>query len=231
MDVVRLRPFFWFFGSKWRIASVYPKPLHETIIEPFCGSASYSLANYERNIILYDKNPDIAALWEYLIHATPSEILALPDLEPFCDTRSLNLSHGAAALLGRWGHPGAVGAQPWIVTERGAYKWNSNYHLRERIASQLQYIRHWKITCQSYETLTNQTEATWFIDPPYQHRPNGYGGNYKVDYTKLGAWCQMLTGQVIVCEGPKGNWLSFSPLTANRIQTGQLQLEQYWYKP
>jgi hypothetical protein len=38
-----VRPFFSFFGSKWRVAPHYPAPERDLIIEPFAGSAGYSL--------------------------------------------------------------------------------------------------------------------------------------------------------------------------------------------
>jgi hypothetical protein len=33
----RLRPFFSFYGGKWRIARHYPTPKYDIIIEPFAG--------------------------------------------------------------------------------------------------------------------------------------------------------------------------------------------------
>ena len=36
-------PLFCYFGSKYRAAPHYPKPLYPHIIEPFAGAAGYSL--------------------------------------------------------------------------------------------------------------------------------------------------------------------------------------------
>ena len=35
----RLKPFFTFYGSKWRVAPIYDSPMCEAIVEPFSGAA------------------------------------------------------------------------------------------------------------------------------------------------------------------------------------------------
>lgn len=62
-------PFFTFYGGKWRAAPRYPSPIYNTIVEPFAGAAGYAVRYYERDIILIEKDPEIAALWRYLIAA------------------------------------------------------------------------------------------------------------------------------------------------------------------
>jgi len=57
-----------------------PKPKYDTIIEPFAGSAAYSMNYYSKNVILIEKDEKIASLWGYLISVEPSEILGLPIL-------------------------------------------------------------------------------------------------------------------------------------------------------
>lgn len=79
---VRLKPFFSFYGGKWRAAPRYPAPEHSTIIEPFAGSAGYSVRHHEQNVILYEIDPVIAGVWDYLIHAKESEIMSLPASVP-----------------------------------------------------------------------------------------------------------------------------------------------------
>ena len=73
-----LRPFFSYYGSKWRAAKLYPAPEHKQIIEPFAGSAAYSLHYPDRLVHLVDVDPIIVGVWEYLIAATEGEILRLP---------------------------------------------------------------------------------------------------------------------------------------------------------
>ena len=80
-ELSMLRPFFSFYGSKWRLAPRYPPPRYATIIEPFAGSAGYSLRYPEREIILIDKDPIVAGLWRWLISASPDDILSLPVLK------------------------------------------------------------------------------------------------------------------------------------------------------
>jgi len=91
--------------------------------------------------------------------------------------------------------------------------------VRERIASQLRYIRHWTITQARYEEITD-TRATWYIDAPYD---NVAGEHYRhgrkdIDYSQLADWCRSRSGQVIVCEGEGPTWLPFVPLGSFRGQ-------------
>lgn len=53
-----------YYGSKSKIVSKYPSPIHSTIIEPFAGSARYSLKYWENDVILYDKYDVIIRLWK-----------------------------------------------------------------------------------------------------------------------------------------------------------------------
>jgi hypothetical protein len=69
-----MRPFFSFFGSKWHVANYYPAPTHSIIIEPFAGSAGYSLRYPEHQVRLYDADPIICGLRNYLIRVTAEEI-------------------------------------------------------------------------------------------------------------------------------------------------------------
>src|SRR4051812_30797872 len=79
---IRMRPFFGFYGGKWRDAPKhYPAPSHGVIVEPFAGSAGYSVRYADRRVILGEKDPVIYAVWDYLIHVPAREILAIPNLE------------------------------------------------------------------------------------------------------------------------------------------------------
>src|SRR3990167_8941757 len=51
-----LRPFWTYYGGKWKVGPRYPVPLHDTIIEPFAGAAGYSLRYFDRKIILIEKD-------------------------------------------------------------------------------------------------------------------------------------------------------------------------------
>ena len=194
---------FSYYGSKSKVVDLYPSPKFGKIIEPFAGSARYSLKYFDREVILVDKYPVIVDLWKWLQQASEADILGLPDLEIGDDIRKFDLCDGAKLLIGFCINGGSVTPKN-IVCE--FQNWNKD---KRRIAKELYKIRHWKIIQCSYDEIEN-TEATWFIDPPYQ-----FGGeHYKMpatdlDFQKLGEWCQSRNGHVIVCENTKANWLPF----------------------
>jgi site-specific DNA-adenine methylase len=108
-----LRPFFSYYGSKWRDSPrLYPKPLYKTIIEPFAGSAGYSLRYPEHDVLLVDADPVIAGVWKYLIAADESEILGLPDVKEGQRVSDLDIPEQAKWLIGFWlNHGSAAPAQ------------------------------------------------------------------------------------------------------------------------
>jgi len=209
---MELRPFFSFFGSKWRVATKYPQPQHDLIIEPFAGGATFSLRYAERLIRLYDLDPVIVGVWDYLIHASAHEILALPADVAHVD--DLKVCQEARWLVGFWLNKGTT--QP----SKSPSRWMRDYQyrqpgtywgptIRERIASQVSHIRHWTIKQASYDSIPS-VAATWFVDPPYQEA----GRHFKfhnIDYPLLGEWCRCRSGQVIVCENQGATWLPFRP--------------------
>lgn len=74
-------------------------------------------------------------------------------------------------------------------------------------------ISHWKVTRQDYKAIKSEVPATWFIDPPYQHRKSDYVIKLPPDfYPKLTNYCNSVPGQVIVCEGQGADWLDFELL-------------------
>lgn len=96
-------------------------------------------------------------------------------------------------------------------------EWASTVSSRlKKIAKKLPEIKHWQVRHGSYDALED-IEATWFIDPPYQH-----GGHYyrhsDIDYPALAEWVQSRRGQVIVCENNKADWLPFTPLKSQQGQ-------------
>jgi site-specific DNA-adenine methylase len=75
---------FYYYGRKKQIAKHYPSPNYSTIIEPFAGSAAYSLYanNWKKDVILVEKDEKVARIWQWLIsEATPDLIRAMPDLK------------------------------------------------------------------------------------------------------------------------------------------------------
>lgn len=237
--MVSLKPFFTFYGGKWRVAPKYPEPTHDIIVEPFAGSAGYSLRYPERVVWLNDLDPIIAETWDYLIGADESEILRLPDLSEGQSVDHLDLPQGARYLIGWWLNKGSATPKKTPSSFMMRYPQGGPYWgqgIRERIASQLQYIRHWRVTQLDYENLSN-IDATWFIDPPYVGAGHHYRfGNKEIDFPRMGRWCRSRYGQVIVCEADTADWLPFVPLaeidgTEGRQKVNRARTEVVWISP
>lgn len=240
-----LKPFFTFYGGKWRAAPHYPAPAHPTIVEPFAGSAGYSLRYPDRNIVLVERDPKIAATWRYLLSVTPAEILALPDVSDDQTVDDLRVCEEAKLLIGWWLNGGS--AQPkkrpgsWMRRARGA-GWASGGsqlfwrdRVRERIASQLEAVRHWRLIEGDYAQAPDSV-ATWFVDPPYAEAGKHYRfGSRSIDYTALGSWCRERRGQTIVCENVGASWLPFQAwrdIKASEAKHGgKVSREAIWCNP
>lgn len=212
-----LRPFFSYYGGKWRAAKHYPSPLFDTIIEPFAGAAGYATRHHDRNIILCDANPVIAGIWRYLIAVRPEEILAMRDLEPGESCSDLRIPQEAQWLVGMALNPGGSApktkrGKAWSGADyNGQHKMNTwSAPFRERVAGQLQYIRHWRIIEGHYIYIQNR-EATWFVDPPYNNSAGAHYtcGSSNINYNDLASWCRSRNGQTIVCEQVGADWLPF----------------------
>jgi 16S rRNA G966 N2-methylase RsmD len=205
------RPMMKFFGSKWQASKHYPPPLYDVIVEPFAGSACYSLHYPEHQVVLVDKDPDVVDLWRYLLTASVAEIRALPtDLEVGLDIRTLDIPRGAQLLIRNWQRVGRSAC--WTVS-----KWNNAnsgmWHVdtANTIADNVQRMRHWTVLLGSYDELPN-APVTWFIDPPYQHVAPSYRRDIDcntVDFWHLSQWCRERQGQTIVCEQQGADWLPF----------------------
>ncbi len=229
---MRLRPFFSFYGAKWRLAPAYPSPAFAEIVEPFAGSAQYALAYPDRQVHLNDVDPTIAGLWGWLVGANEDEVLALPDVGPTDRVADLGLPAGPSALIGFWLNKGMTAPcnmpSAWMrsasPTQRTQF-WGPA--IRERVAGQLRFIRHWTVSCEHWSRLARR-EATWFVDPPYQVRGSRYHYN-KVDHLELGTWCRSLPGQVIACENEGADWLPFSPFRSAKARVhGRPSREVIW---
>lgn len=199
---------FSYYGSKSKLAALYPAPEYPTVIEPFAGSARYSLLHWRHSVKLYDISPLIVDLWTYLMGVTEDEILGLPDIPSKVNIDNFDLTEIQKTLIGF--HLCRGKAKPRKVGH-GQNGWSRD---KERIASSLYKIRHWGIELKDYRDIPNE-EATWFIDPPYQRIcVKGNGDRYphsEIDYQELAEWTRSRRGQVIVCEGEGANWLPFKP--------------------
>jgi site-specific DNA-adenine methylase len=206
----RLHPFFSYFGAKWRAAPHYPAPKHGLVVEPFAGSACYSLYHHQMKVILADIDPTIANLWRWLIAADANEIEAIPENVDCLDDLPTCTRQEARDLVGFWFVKGSVSP----VTKKFAWartgNWDSQFwgpEIKRRIINQLPYIRHWGVVCEDYRNLPD-VEACWFVDPPYQRHGRHYVHG-SIDYRELAFWCHRRRGQLIVCEQEGAEWMNF----------------------
>ena len=236
-----MKPFFSYYGSKYTVAKHLGPPRAPVVIEPFAGSAAYSVRWEPEKAILFDANPAIVALWEWLITAAPGDVAAIPDsFDDFSDVAAL--PEGASYLVRLWiakGRAEPSGAlSPWYFRYRNARDcrvWGPA--VKQRIISQLPKIREWEIHQASWDEIDVGrfgNDVHWHIDPPYSSPAGRRYPHDHVDYDKLADWCRRLPGDVDVCEQEGAEWLPFSPLcsvvTARGRRTGAVSHEAVWRK-
>lgn len=195
-------PLFKWFGSKWLSAKRMPPPEHDTIIEPYAGSAGYSLRYAEKNVILCESDVNVNALWRWLIRdASEAAVREIPVGLPIgTDILSLDLAHGQKLLLKHWQRTNNVG-DCWTISPWGDKPGQWTENTRARVAEEISAVKHWEIYADAFAAFYHfhdDPSVTWFVDPPYQF-------NYKYrgaapDYAKLATRLQTLHGQVIACE-------------------------------
>ena len=200
-----------YYGTKKRIAKHYPSPRYNRIIEPFCGAAQYSLYgdNWKNDVWINDKYVVVYRIWKWLIEEVePYDIKSLPDMFHGDKVDDHTLCDEEKMLIGFCIN--SASSQPKKTTA----KYNSWNRAKHEISDNLYKIKHWKITNLSFDEMDNE-QATWFIDPPYQYGGQWYHSsvnNKKIDFEKLACYCRERSGQVIVCENSKADWLDFTPL-------------------
>ena len=215
---------FSYYGSKSKIVQYYPSPTCDKIIEPFAGSARYSLRYFDKDILLVDKYKVIVDVWHYLQLASQKDILGLPKIDIDFDlSKHFYLSEVEKNLIGF-----LIADAQSTPSKKLTKKWFSLRptkieHRIKGLIDLLPKIKHWKIIQGSYEDLENEN-ATWFIDPPYQFGGEHYKeSNKNIDYNSLANWCKSRKGQIIVCENTNSNWMEFTPIVrmkgANKFST------------
>lgn len=215
---------FYYYGRKKQIAKHYPSPNFDVIIEPFAGAASYSMfdRNWKKRVILIEKDPKVAGIWEWFINsATVDEIKKLPDLKVGeKSSEFLHIIHAATKMAF---HFKTIKVTP--VLER-------NWEISRRVfAENLHKVKHWEIICGDY-TEAPDIEATWFIDPPYKNSPGlGYKFSSKlIEYNALAEWALNRKGEIIFCEGEFGDYLPFEPLLQLKGVAGKTSREMIYYQ-
>lgn len=232
---MNLKPFFTFYGGKWRAAPHYPPPEFTTVVEPFAGSAGYATRHHERRVVLVERDPIIASLWRFLIGAKAADILSIQLLRPGETVDDLRCCDEARSLVGFWVNKGSAtpkrSQSSWMRSGiRPKSFWGEE--TRARVAGQVGEIGHWRVVEGDCLEVAPDVEATWFVDPPYQ---GPVGRRYRfseVDFTALAGWTRARRGQVIACENEGATWLPFRPwrqVKANESASGgKVSHEAIW---
>lgn len=214
-----MRPFFSFYGAKYRQALKLPSPRFPLIVEPFAGSLGYSVRHGQGGRVLgVEVDATIAGIWGWLLAATPEDVRALPLLGDDDDLREMPwIDQPARDLIGLWVNKGMTAPchrpSKWMreyASTKPETFWGAP--VRDRIASQLADVADWEVIHGHYSTAPD-VEATWLIDPPYVNAGRRYRHGAKaIDYPALAEWCRSRRGQVIVCEQSGADWLPFEPV-------------------
>jgi hypothetical protein len=198
---MRIGPLFKWFGSKWNSSKYYPTPQYDKIIEPFCGGAGYSLNHVDKQVVLFDNDKNVWALWEWLINTAShchEAVSSIPiNLPEGSDIRKLGLTTGQELLLKHWQRTNNVG-ECWTISPWGNKpgQWTAN--TRARVTEQVSAVKHWKLV--NAPITLDIVDATYFIDPPYQYNYQYKTKNF--DWKKLQSEIESmpLPHQIICCE-------------------------------
>ncbi len=216
-----------YYGSKTNIVKAYPRPTHNKIIEPFAGSARYSLKYFDRDVLLVDKYDVVIKIWKWLQKCSEGDILKLPKLKAGDRLEQINFDCEEARMFYGFICGFSIALPRKIVSPSVNHRPNKINFTIKNTASNLFKIKHWNIILGSYEDIENKT-ATWYIDPPYQVGGQFYKeSNKNINFESLGNWCKSRDGQVIACEKIGATWLDFKPLITQITHNGA-QDEVIW---
>ena len=233
-----MRPFFNYFGSKWTMAKHYGPPRRPLVIEPFAGSAGYSLRWDCRDVALYDKSETVCLMWDWLINCSEGDVRRLPvsfrSMDEFlalgeAERRIIraNVVYGGMAdaepVLPDWfihwcrtgEHVGfALSGKRRGMSDVSIFRWDARR--RQRMIDQKPMIAAWTIERMDYRDIPMR-EAHWHVDPPYVGDISKSYRENEVDYGHLADWCRNLPGAVDVCEREGADWLPFEFLHMSRM--------------
>jgi hypothetical protein len=229
---------FYFYGGKRRLARAYPAPDHRVIVEPFAGSAAYSVTHLKPakgtptldKVILIEKDKRVYDAWLKLLAMDADEVLNYPI--PEAGERTSDFLLMTSACSNR-----IARQKEMIVTARMPAVLRRMF---KQIASVLPHVKDRVELIHGDYTEAPNIKATWFIDPPYhvdgraQSRGMGYAegcDSFSLDYEALGAWCRRRRGQKIVCEQDGATWLPFRHLRQARTSIGGFASEFVWLDP
>lgn len=241
-----MRPLFRWFGSKWQMAKHYGPPRSDLVIEPFAGSAGYSVYWQPKHVILYDLEDRVVKLWEWLIGCSVKDIMDLPDwiespsmvLEQRPEVELLMtcwMSFGRREKLHK--ESSMLYYNDFVATYRDGAPptkrvpggdtsaWGPG--AKRRLIRQKPLIDKWKVVKSDYKDVDN-TDAHWFIDPPYQSQMKVYNKDDVIDYKHLADWSKSRNGPTDVCEQIGADWLPFEPLRRNISLSRKHYTEVVW---
>lgn len=228
-----MRPFFSYYGAKYFASKYLGKPRRNVIVEPFAGSACYSLRWGCPNVRLYDVSDDICDLWDFLINCSERDVLSIPEKFDHMD-EVFSLPRGPQLLVRHWIGKGRAepsnAISPWYMKHRledNCRVWGPP--IRARVANQKPGISRWTIDKCSWESIPI-IDAHYHVDPPYSGQPGRRYPHDAVDFAALSEWCRSLPGAVDVCENQGADWLPFEPLCDVRSMKGGTSKEVVWRK-
>lgn len=217
----RYTSIFSYYGGKSKVARLYPKPVHDCIVEPFAGGAAYALRYQERSVWINEKDPKTFAMWRFLLSDGAADMVenCVPDSakqgDRVSDMVSADVDPGLVEILRGAANHGTQGRDGVVdrVTPFGAKGW---HRTKPRLIYWIPKIRHWKLTGLDYLDVDLAGRATWFIDPPYDNSAGRLYRVHDVDYARLAQWVRSRRGQVIVCENGGASWLPFKHLVESQ---------------
>lgn len=212
-----------YYGAKTNLVDFYPAPKHDKIIEPFAGTARNALKYFEHEVLLVDKYDVIVKIWQWLQKCSPNDVLKLPVVGAGQYFDEFTFDCPEAKWLCQFLHGCADYEPRKKPTRRKTIDRPKTVPKRyKNVASNLFKIKHWRICLGSFDSIENQV-ATWFIDPPYQFGGHVYKcSNKHIQYKQLRDWSMARSGQVIVCENMRADWMPFKPIISQR---GQLKTQ------
>ena len=161
-------------------------------------------------------------IWQYLIGASPKQILCLPDIHPDKTVDDYDISKAERALIGFWLSKGSVIPKKslggWAKSRPECGGWGVN--IRERLAHQVNFIRGWRVVLGDYHKANLGSGGCYHIDPPYKKAGIHYTrGSDEICYESLAEWCRGLSGPAHVCESSGADWLPFKPFKKTKAST------------
>lgn len=209
---------FAYFGAKHRFARYYPPPAHNRIIEPFAGSAGYSVywATPFHKVMLVDSDPLVIDMWLALQDANITEVLDEAEAQLTEDRVTSPFIYSIGGGLTRVKPGGSA-----KTSEMMRNMWPG---IRRRIEAVLPMVRRWDIYHADYQDLVYPPESTIFVDAPYQPKTPGTAahryGEKRLDYGVLADWVidRSDWSQMIVCEQGDADWLPFEVLQSHRTR-------------